>query len=95
MVCSDMVGARQVVESDPCLGSVFTSGTSFIACLQDWIAKGPRTPQQRARIGILAESVEPATAASYFLKLMDHIYAGGPRPYAPWDRSNPQPGPAL
>ena len=86
VICSSRCGARQVVGLDPALGTVFEDESSLETALDHWISKGRRTEGRSREIRKLAQCVSPATGADYFLQLISHVYAGAPRPVAPWRR---------
>ena len=86
VICSSDCGARQVIQTNPILGSVFTSQASLCEMLRVYINRGPRTPARTSAIKEVSGCVSPESGADYFLEIMAHLYSGAPRPTPPWNR---------
>ncbi|WP_243324115.1 glycosyltransferase [Geothrix sp. SG200] len=85
VICSDHCGASVLLE-DPWRGAVFRAGDpdDLAHVLQAWVAHGSLSSQERARISAWSQCVQGEAGADYFLSIMGHVYAGGPRPNPPW-----------
>jgi glycosyltransferase involved in cell wall biosynthesis len=85
VICSDRCGARQVVTTET-VGSVFRSGSveSLKEALIAWIDRGRLNDTRRRTIAAFAARFAPDAGADYFLKIIGHVYDGGPRPLPPW-----------
>jgi glycosyltransferase involved in cell wall biosynthesis len=85
VICSDACGAADMVQQ-LWLGSVFRAGDvgELTQALRKWIECGKRTREQRERIRCWSDCISGSVVAEYFVKIMEHVYAGAPRPVAPW-----------
>jgi glycosyltransferase involved in cell wall biosynthesis len=85
VICTSACGASDLIRC-PWLGSVVAPGSteSLRRALTGWITRGPRTAALSDKIRAWSRCIEGESVASYFLRVLDHVYEGGPRPVAPW-----------
>jgi len=85
VICTSACGASDLIRY-PWLGSVAApnSAESLRKPLWEWIARGPRTPELSERIRAWSRCIEGESMAGYFLRVIECVYEGGPRPVAPW-----------
>lgn len=85
VLCSTACGASELIRH-PWLGTVFRTGSvsELTKGLHFWIERGPCSHEERVRIRDWAYCISGKSTAQYFVGIMNHIYAGAPRPIAPW-----------
>lgn len=88
VLCSSRCGSADLLRAH-WRGEVFPAGnvSSLRQVLEHWIAKGKRTPVERARLREWSRCITGEAAADYLLAILEHVYAGGARPEAPWCES--------
>jgi glycosyltransferase involved in cell wall biosynthesis len=85
VICSSACGASDLIQY-PWLGSVVAANSAerLRQALSEWIGRGPRTPELSDRIRTWSHCIGGPSMASYFLRVLECVYEGGPRPVAPW-----------
>lgn len=85
VICTSACGASDLIRY-PWLGSVIAPNSveSLQQALSEWIGRDPRTPELSERICTWSRSIEGHSMASYFVRVLECVYEGGPRPVAPW-----------
>ncbi|MCL4841085.1 MAG: glycosyltransferase [Bryobacteraceae bacterium] len=85
VICTSNCGASDLLRH-PWLGSVVPAGSvgALADALEQWISRGPRAESESVRIQAWSQCIHPRVVADYFLKIMGHVYDGGPRPEVPW-----------
>ena len=83
VVCSDRCGAYDLLR-EPWRGEIYPwhRVDSLAEILERRIAAGPVDNATRRRISNWSRCIEGPSVADYFLAVIEHIYAGGPRPDA-------------
>jgi glycosyltransferase involved in cell wall biosynthesis len=84
-ICSDRCGASDLLYA-PWRGAVFRAGSvsDLRHTLEQWIARGPRTPDLSERIRVWSGRIHGEAAADYLLAVLRASMRGDPRPPAPW-----------
>jgi glycosyltransferase involved in cell wall biosynthesis len=85
VVCSTNCGAQDLL--DGCIrGETFEVGNAkqLAEVLRRRIGVGPNGAETRRDIQEWSRRISAESAASYLKAIVDHVYAAGPRPMAPW-----------
>ena len=87
VVTTDHTGSSVLLNAD-WRGSVVPAGdvSALAGALEGWIRRGRMSREERKRIAAWGLWLEPQSAATYVLGIVNWI-GGGPRPITPWHRS--------
>lgn len=85
VICTDRCGAADLVQQ-PWRGSVVKAGSvsALRKALEDWIGRGPRTPDLSSRLVEWSRCITGEAAAAYLLDVIRHATGEGPRRPPPW-----------
>ena len=85
VVCSDNCGAADLLDGTE-RGEIFQSNSilALSSVLSKWISRGKKDVGMSERIRAWSKCIDGASAANYFLKVVDSSITGGIKPIPPW-----------